>query len=257
MTGAVEIELWQFMITYLLLVVVGIIMKKCKVNQIKLLVVASIRMSLQLIIAGIILTYIFKNPNPIFTLMYLLLMIGFAIYRVISKNRELNKYFKIVIGISISLSGILIIVFFICAVVGESLFNPQYVIPIGGMIMGNTMTGVSLGVKTFRESLKNERIKINALLNVGATPQKILLPFVRQALETSLLPTMNSMLGMGIVSLPGMMTGQILSGTLPKTAIVYQITIMIAICSVVCLSSFGALYFGSRTLVNTKSQITI
>lgn len=257
MNGAVEIQFWQFMITYLLLVVVGIIMKKCKVNQIKLLVVASIRMSLQLIIAGMILTYIFKNPNPIFTLLYLLLMIGFAIYRVISKNRELNKYFKIVIGISISLSGILIIVFFIGAVVGESLFNPQYVIPIGGMIMGNTMTGVSLGVKTFRESLKNERIKINVLLNVGATPQKILLPFVRQALETSLLPTMNSMLGMGIVSLPGMMTGQILSGTLPKTAIVYQITIMIAICTVVCLSSFGALYFGSRTLVNSKSQITI
>ncbi len=257
MNGVVQIQFWQFMITYLLLVVVGIIMKKCHVNQIKLLVIASIRMSLQLVIAGFVLTYIFKNAHPIYTALYLMLMIGFAIYRVLSKNKELNRYFKIVIGISISVSGMLVIFFFIRAVVGESIFNPQYVIPIGGMIMGNTMTGVSLGVKTFRESLKSQRIKINALLNIGAAPQKILLPFVRQALETSLLPTMNSMVGMGIVSLPGMMTGQILSGTLPTTAILYQITIMIAICSAVCFSSFGAVYFGSKTLVNAKSQITI
>lgn len=257
MNGVAEIQFWQFFITYILLVVVGIIMKKCHVDQIKLLVVASIRMSLQLMIAGLILTYIFKNPQPFFTLVYLLLMIGFAIYRVLSKNKDLNKKFKIVIGISISVSGLLIIFFFIRVVVGESIVNPQYVIPIGGMIMGNTMTGVTLGVKTFRESLKSQRVKINTLLNIGATPQKILLPFVCQALETSLLPTMNSMLGMGIVSLPGMMTGQILSGTLPTTSILYQITIMIAICSVVCLSSFGAVYYGSRTLINSKSQIML
>ena len=69
------------------------------------------------------------------------------------------------------------------------------------------------------------------------------------------MPTLNSMVGMGIVSLPGMMTGQILSGTLPTTAILYQIAIMIAICTVVCLSVFGSLYFGYRTLYNDRNQI--
>jgi putative ABC transport system permease protein len=62
---------------------------------------------------------------------------------------------------------------------------------------------------------------------------------------------------MGIVALPGMMTGQILSGTLPTTAILYQIAIMIAICTVVCLSSFGALYFGHKTLYNERNQILL
>ncbi|NMB08219.1 MAG: ABC transporter permease, partial [Tissierellia bacterium] len=66
---------------------------------------------------------------------------------------------------------------------------------------------------------------------------------------------LNSMVGMGIVSLPGMMTGQILSGTLPTTAILYQIAIMIAICTAVCLSVFGSLYFGYRTLYNDRNQI--
>lgn len=72
----------------------------------------------------------------------------------------------------------------------------------------------------------------------GAAPKKILMPFVKQSLETAMLPTINSMIGMGVVSLPGMMTGQILSGTLPTTAILYQIAIMIAICIMVTSASF-------------------
>lgn len=257
MKGVIEMQLWQFSLVYLLLLIVLTIMKKCEMNQSKFLIVASVRMTLQLVLAGLVLTYIFKDPHPLVTIFYLLAMIGFAIRRVLSKNEHLDKRFKHVVAGSLAVSGLSIIVFFICAVVGESMFNPQYVIPISGMIMGNAVTGVTLGIKTFWESLNGQRAKIDALLNIGATPHKILLPFVRQALETALLPTMNSMLGMGIVSLPGMMTGQILSGTLPTTAILYQIAIMIAICTVVCLSVFGSLYFGYKTLCNEKNQITI
>lgn len=255
MRGIIELQIWQFSLIYLLLVIVAIIMKKCKINQLKLLFIANVRMSLQLIIAGLILTYIFEHPHRLYTLLYLCVMIGFTIYRVVSKNKELNKRFQFVIGASIACSGLFVIVFFICIVVGEDLFHPQYVIPIAGMIMGNTMTGVSLGVKTFRESLQGQRHKIQALTCVGATPRVILLPFVKQALETAMLPTLNSMIGMGIVSLPGMMTGQILSGTLPFTAILYQIAIMVAICTVVTSACFGSLYFGYRTLYDPKQQI--
>lgn len=255
MRGIVQIQLWQFALIYLLLLVIAFVMKKCHINQTKLLIVASMRMTVQLVIAGLVLTYIFENPKPIFTVFYIALMIGFTIYRVLSKNKQINKRFKIVIALSIGASGILIILFFICIVVGESLFNPQYVIPISGMLMGNTMTGVSLGVKTFRESLDGQRNRINALMCIGAPPKNILLPFVNQSLETAILPTLNSMVGMGIVSLPGMMTGQILSGTIPTTAILYQIAIMIAISAVICLSCFGSLYLGYKTLYDSKDQI--
>lgn len=254
MNEIIEMQLWQFSLIYVLLIIVIIIMKKCKINKTKLLIWASFRMTIQLILAGLILTYIFENPNPLFTVAYVFLMTGFAIFRVISGNKRLNRKFKIMIGLSIAFSGLFIIVFFVSIVIGESIFNPQYVIPIAGMIMGNTMTGVTLGVKTFRESLEGQKNKIEALLNIGASPKDILLPFVKRALETALLPTMNSMLGMGIVSLPGMMTGQILSGTLPMTAILYQIAIMIGICTVVCMSSFGALYLGHKTLWNSRNQ---
>lgn len=257
MNGIVELQIWQFSLIYLLLLLVLFVMKICQMNQSKMLIVAGLRMTVQLTLAGLILTYVFKNPHPAFVMAYIAMMTGFAIYRVLSQNKMLNQRFKFIIGFSIAGAGLFVMAFFICIVIGESFFNPQYAIPIAGMIMGNTMTGTSLGLKSFREAFDGQRTKITALLNIGAPPQKILLPFVRQALETALLPTLNSMVGMGIVSLPGMMTGQILSGTLPTTAILYQIAVMIAICTVVCLASFGSLYFGYKTLYNERNQIII
>lgn len=257
MQGIVKMQIWQFALIYLLLLVVLFIMKKSRIDQTKLLVIASVRMTLQLILAGLILTYIIENPHPLFTVAYFLLMTGFAILRILNKNKGLNPGFKWAIAGSIFFSGLFVVAFFVYLVVGESVFNPQYMIPVSGMVVGNAMTGTTLGVKTFRESFSGQRTKIEALLNIGARPEKILLPFVNQSIETALLPTLNSMLGMGIIALPGMMTGQILSGTLPTTAILYQIAIMIAITTVVCLSVFGSLYFGYRSIYNDRNQITL
>ena len=257
MSQIVKLEIGQFALIYLLLLAVLAVMKKCRVNEAKLLVVDSVRMTVQLTLAGWILTALFQHPHPVFTLLYLAMMVGFAIYRVLHRVPGLNRRFQWIVGASVALPGLCVLFFFVRVVVGESIFNPQYVIPIAGMVMGNTMTGAGLGLKTFCDSLSGQRSKLQALLAIGASPQKILFPFVSSALETALLPTLNSMLGMGIVSLPGMMTGQILSGTLPTTAILYQIAIMVAICTVVCLSCFGALYFGHRTLYNDRNQILL
>lgn len=255
MGSATQIQISQFLMIYLLLLLVLFIMKKCKIDNTSLVIVASCKMTIQLILAGLILTYVFNNPRPIFTFIYLLVMILFTIHQALSKNKNLNKQFKIVIALSIALSGVFVLVYFVYVVIGESLSNPQYVIPISGMIMGNTMTGVSLATKTFNESIEVQREKINALLCFGVSPSTILLPFAKQALETAMLPTINSMLGMGIVSLPGMMTGQILAGSSPATAILYQISVTIAICTAVTCSCFGSLYFGYRTLYDEDTQI--
>ena len=257
MDNIIKINIFQFSLIYLLLIIILLIMKHTKINQIRLLLVASLRMTVQLILAGLILTYIFKNPHPVFVIIYLLAMISFSVHRVLSKNKDINKKFKLSITLSLAFSGLFVLGYFVMAVVGESFFNPQYTIPLAGMIIGNSMTGVTLGMKTFTENLKNQRNKIEALLNLGVTPRKILLPMVNNALETALLPTMNNMLGMGIISLPGMMTGQILSGTAPTTAIMYQIAIMIAICTAVCLTVFCSLTFGYKTLYNNRNQIEI
>ncbi len=257
MNDAVQIGIFNFTLIYLLLIIVGLVMKASKIDQTKLLLIASIRMTVQLTIAGYVLTYIFDNPSSLLVGSYVTLMTVFAVYRILSVNRGLNLRFKIVIAAAISISAVLIISFFISIVISESIFNPQYTIPISGMIIGNAMTGITLGVKTFMTKINDSKLQIEVLLNQSAKPKNILRPFVNSALETALLPTINSMLGMGIVSLPGMMTGQILSGELPTTAILYQISINICLAAVVSLSVFLALNLGYKTLYNTEHQFTL
>ncbi len=255
MNDVVQLQIWQFSLVYTLLIIVAVIMKVCKVNLVKQLLIGNIRMTVQLILAGLILTYIFENPHPIFTVLYICVMVGFSIYRVFSRVKGLNSRFKLAVAIALSFSGLCMIIFFVTIVVGESVFNPQYTIPLAGMILGNSITGVTLGLNSFKKSVETGHARINALQCIGAKPSQILFPFVREALETAMLPTLNSIVGMGIVSLPGMMTGQILSGTLPMTAILYQIAIMVTICTVVCLACFGSLYFGYKTLYDKTEQI--
>lgn len=255
MTSIIQLNILQFSLIYLLLIVVLAIMKKSKVNQTKLLLIGTIRMTVQLVLAGFILTAIFANPHPIFTVAYIGAMVIFSITRILNKNKWLNRDFKIAVSLSLTFSGLFILGYFTLIVVGVSVFNPQYTIPIGGMIIGNSMTGITLALKTFHESLASNKVQLSALLNLGATPKQILLPYVNSALETALLPTLNSMLGMGIIALPGLMTGQILSGTSPSTAILYQIAIMVAITASVCLSVFASLHFGYKTLYNERNQI--
>lgn len=148
MKGAVEIELIRFLMIYTLLIGVLFVMKLCKINQSKLLFVASLRMTVQLIIAGFVLTYIFKNPKPIFTITYVLAMVVFATHRVLSKNTWLNLKFKWAVFFSILISGLGVGMFFIGVVINQNVFNPQYAIPISGMIFGNTMTGLNLALSS-------------------------------------------------------------------------------------------------------------
>ena len=241
MNGVAQIQLGSFLLVYVLLLVVLGIMKKCRINQTKLLVLASARMTLQLIAAGYALTFLFEHPHPLLTMGYLAVLVFFTIYLVLSRNKRLNPRFRVIVSVSIASCGLGVIVFFVSCVVGQSLFDPQYMIPISGMLMGNALTGVSLGLKSFWNGLEGQRARVEALLNVGATPEKVLFPFVCQALETALVPTLNSMLGMGIVVLPGMMTGQILAGVSPIQAVRYQVVVLLMVTAAAALSSFISL----------------
>ncbi|MHB8962592.1 MAG: ABC transporter permease [Saccharofermentanales bacterium] len=255
MKDVVQLNLLQFSLIYVLLVVVLLVMRRARVNKMKLLLIGSVRMTVQLVLVGFLLEYILSDAHPLYTVAFLAAMLVFSVQRILSGRKELNRRFKIIIAAGLSVSGLAVLAYFVILVVGEDFFNPQYTIPLAGMIIGNAMTGVSLGLKTFSESLRLQSRKLETLLNLGASPREILRPIVGNALETALLPTLNSMVGMGIIFLPGMMTGQILSGTSPTTAILYQIAIMIAICTSVCLSVFIALYFGNRTLYNRRNQL--
>lgn len=255
MTEAISMQLGGFLSIYLLLLVIAGIFTYCKIPQTKFLLLGTLQMTVQLIIAGYVLLYIFQNPSPIFVLTYLSLMVGFAVTRPLRKNPWLNRKFKWITALSVIGTCISITSFMLLVVIRKDILTPQYVIPISGMLVSATMNGATLALKSFKENLDSHKQQIEVLLNIGTPPAKILHPFVIQSLETAFLPTMNSMVGMGIIALPGMMTGQILAGAMPNEAVLYQITIMVANCTTVCLSSFCLLYFGARTLWNDRYQL--
>jgi len=135
------------------------------------------------------------------------------------------------------------------------LFNPQYVIPITGMIIGNSMTGISLGINQMINRFKNDQEVIVSHMLLGATINQATKHITNTAFDQAIMPTLNSMLGMGIIFLPGMMTGQILAGIAPNTAILYQIAIMLGILGSVSLTTFLSLKFGVLTYFNSNYQI--
>ena len=120
----------------------------------------------------------------------------------------------------------------------EPWYNPRYAIPLLGMILGNTMTGVALGLHTLTTTAVRETAAIEARLALGHPRKEALRHVVAAALRTALMPIVNSMAAAGLVSLPGMMTGQILSGVDPTEAVKYQILIIFLIAGG---TGFGAL----------------
>src|SRR5262249_61186690 len=105
--------------------------------------------------------------------------------------------------------------------------HPRYPLPLLGMILGNTMTGISLGLDVLTNGRVQERAAVEARLALGAHRYTALLPVVRDALRSGFMPTINAMAAMGLVALPGMMTGQILAGADPADAVKYQMLIMV------------------------------
>jgi UDP-glucose/iron transport system permease protein len=133
-------------------------------------------------------------------------------------------------------------------------YSPQYAIPLLGMILGHTLNGIALGLDRFGGELIAQRAQVEALLALGATRWEAACEPVRQAVRTGMIPILNAMVVVGIVSLPGMMTGQLLAGVSPIQAVKYQIVIMFLIASGTALGTVSAVLLSYRRLFNERHQ---
>ena len=257
MKGIIEISAIQLMLAYVFVAFVLFIVRIRGIKREREILLSSIRMTLQLMFTGYLLLYIFGNPSPLVTLVIIVIMESFAIYTVFKKFKgKLSSSLKRVIAAAMSIGTVSCLLYFLLVVVRiYPWYDPQYFIPIAGMMIGNSMTGISIGVNSLVESMTVRRSLVEEALILGASPQEASRDIVNRAFDAAILPTINSMLGMGIVFLPGMMTGQILSGTIPTTAITYQIAIMLGILGSVSSTVLIMLQFGYRTFFNRQSQL--
>ncbi|MEM8558176.1 MAG: iron export ABC transporter permease subunit FetB [Bacteroidota bacterium] len=252
----IEIGFGQLAIAALLLGVNIALSLALRLGLSRDLVVGAVRMTVQLLLVGLVLEWVFSTRQPFVILAMALLMAGFASVTAVrrTKRRFAGIFWH-------SLVSVLIASFFVTGLtlVGilrvDPWFDPQYLIPLLGMLLGNALTGISLALDRLMEGAVRNRPQIEALLALGATRWEAGRSEVVEALRTGMIPIINSMMVSGVVSLPGMMTGQILAGADPADAVRYQILITFMIASCVALATLGIILLGFRTLFSADHRL--
>lgn len=227
---------------------------KEKLGLEKEIVVSILRAIVQLIIVGYILDVIFGLKNPICTLILILIMIVNAAVNTKKRGRGINKVFtisfvSILIGASVTLS--------ILVISGVIKFSPNEIIPIAGMIISNSMIAIGLSYTNLNNSFQNKREEVEVKLSLGADVKEASKSILRDSVKVAIIPTIDSAKTLGIVSLPGMMTGLILAGVSPLTAIKFQIMVTFMLLSASAVSTIIATYLCYKDFFNERKQLKI
>ena len=192
------------------------------------LAIATLRTVVQLLGVGYLLAVIFAINNPIAVLGVLMVMLTIA--TVTARNRigkKIPRLLPVVLGsiffstaLTLSYTNLLIIQ-------PPTWYEPQYLIPLAGIVLGNAMNGAAIAGERLVSTIGSSRLEIETHLSLGATPQQSVAAYRKDAIRAGLIPTLNQMMVVGVVTLPGMITGQLLSGIDPLDAASYQILIML------------------------------
>jgi len=227
-----------------------------RLGMVKQWIIASLRMTAQLLLVGFLLDWVFALNNPVWILGVALFMTTIASITAVGRTNK--RFAEIYLSSFVSVLGTAFFIMFF-ALKGilqiDPWYSPQYLFPLLGMVLGNTINGISLGLDRFMDSLSVRRKEVEMLLSLGATSWEAANELIRDALRTSLIPTINSMLVMGIVSLPGMMTGQILAGVSPGEAVRYQIIVVFIIAAAAALGSTAVIVLAFRALFSSRHQL--
>ena len=241
---------------YLLLLIPLFLFHRWQLGLNRTLIEAVLRMTLQLAIVGLYLQTLFDYQSPGLNALWLSVMVLVAGYT-ICRRAEVNIKKVIPAVISGLVVAMLVVLPAMLAGVikAEPWWLAQYMIPVAGMLLGNCLTANVLALERWYSSLKESQNDYQFYLAMGA-PNPVQ-PFIKTAVKAALMPQLASMTALGIVSLPGMMTGQILGGTEPLLAVKYQLAIMVAIFLVATLSVATTLAVVSRYAFNRYGQLVI
>ena len=244
----------------LLILVNGIISLFFSLGIGRTLLVSALRMCVQLAAVGFVLRYVFAQSAFWLTALIAIAMATIAGFEIMSRQKfRFAGFWGYGIGATaLFAAGFTTLLFAMLVVVRpEPWYLPRYVLPVLGMILGNILTAVALGLNTLLISARRERAGIEARLALGATWAEASNPVVRDALLTAMMPIVNAMAASGIVALPGMMTGQILAGIEPVEAVKYQIAIMFLIAGATALGALVAVLIANHRLSDERDRLRL
>ncbi len=222
------------------------------------LAVATVRTYLQLLALGLVLRWIFRIDSPWLVLAILAVMMLVAVQTIASRlglrgpRQAAGPFWGVVLStatVTFAVTGLIVQV--------EPWYQARYVLPIAGMVAGNAMNGIALCEERLREDLRTRRGEVMLRLALGATAWEAGLPLIRAAFRAGMMPTLNAMTTVGIVSIPGMMTGQVLAGVDPMTGAGYQIVVMLMLSAATASGAVIALVISFRQAFDREQRLVI
>lgn len=254
--GALPIGVAQLGMAALLVLCAGAVSVGMRLRLERTLAIASARTVLQLSLVGYVLAWVFRVESPWILAGVLLIMTAVAGHAAVARSTRRFAGAGVGAFLTLVLTG-LVTTFTVTGVIlgVRPWYHAQYVVPLLGMVLGNSLTGVSLSLDTLLADLDEQRDRVEMELALGATRWEAARGPLREAVRRGMIPILNSMTVVGIVSLPGMMTGQILEGADPLTAVRYQIVVMFMIAAATALGCMGLTLFVYSRLFNERHQL--
>jgi putative ABC transport system permease protein len=244
--GVIPISNLQLALSVILVFIAGSVSAALKLGLLRALVWGTIRTFVQLTLIGYVLTYVFALNNLWLILALVTLMCFIASRNAVRRTPNIPDFPVMLAFLSLLASTYLVGSIVTGLIIApEPWYSARIVIPIFGMILGNSMNGIALSLDRLYSEARGRSAEIETLLSFGATPWEAIRQCVREAMRAGMMPIINSLMVVGVVSLPGMMTGQILGGADPREAVRYQIVVMLMIAAAVaigCLLLVGLSY---------------
>ncbi len=256
MKNIIDIQLFDLGLAFLIMVIPISFFLYFRVKIVKSVLIALVRMLVQLSLIAVYLDKIFDLNNVYINTAWVFVMIVVGVSTAISRVGLNWKYFIIPLFLSALTAVLIIDSFFLGLVIKPNyFFDARYFVPITGMVLGNSLNHNIVGLSTyFKDLIEKKELYFFLLTNTGET-KLALRPFITEAIKRGLNPMIANMTVIGLISLPGMMTGQLLGGSSPIVAVKYQVMIMLAIFTGSTLNLFLSIMFSNRFIFDKFNRL--
>jgi putative ABC transport system permease protein len=234
----VAISDFHLLLTAILLALAGGVSAVFRLGLAKSLAWGAVRCVVQLMVMGYVLGWLFAIDRIELVICVVMIMCVMASKTATRRTPNVTDFPAALAFVSMAASTYLVMLI-VCGVIirGEPWYSARIVIPISGMILGNAVNGQAIAIDRLYAEVRSKRAEVEALLSLGATPWEAVRDCVREAVRAGMTPTINTLMVVGIVSIPGMMTGQILGGVHPAEAARYQVVVMLMITAAAAIGS--------------------
>lgn len=249
------IDNWGLLVALLMVAVAALVSELMRISIGKTLMWSAIRALVQLCVMGVIIGYVIRSNNPWLVFGVIAVMLVAAVQITLSRAKGIPKGLAGPVLLSLVITMLLMISLVTELVVRpHPWYAPQLVVPLTGMLLGNTVSALAVGLSRFYESMNERRDEVDTLLALGATPWEAARPSIVSSIRLGLLPTTASLASCGIVTIPGMMAGQVIAGGDPLNAAKYQFVVLAAIAALTLVADALIMTMTYRTCFTDKDQ---